>query len=55
VQQANGRKISSEELIKYAHKISASNAVAAPSTWGIGKLILKRFSEFYPHYYIGNR
>ncbi|ELU18352.1 hypothetical protein CAPTEDRAFT_225323 [Capitella teleta] len=36
VTQANGRKISSEDLIKYAHKISASNAVAAPSTWAIG-------------------
>ena len=30
--------MSSEELIKYAHKISASNAVAAPATWGPGQL-----------------
>jgi mediator of RNA polymerase II transcription subunit 4 len=36
INQASSRKISSEELIKYAHKISASNAVAAPSTWNIG-------------------
>lgn len=36
INQAKNRKISSEELIKYAHKISASNAVAAPSTWGPG-------------------
>lgn len=25
--------ISSEEIIKYAHRISASNAVCAPLTW----------------------
>ena len=37
--QANKRRISSEELIKYAHKISASNAVAAPPTWCQGKLL----------------
>jgi len=36
IYQANNRKISSEELIKYAHKISASNAVAAPPTWAVG-------------------
>ncbi|KAJ8300940.1 hypothetical protein KUTeg_022459, partial [Tegillarca granosa] len=26
-------EISSEELIKFAHRISASNAVASPPTW----------------------
>ena len=36
VGKANSGKISSEELIKYAHKISASNAVAAPPAWNIG-------------------
>ena len=34
--QANERSISSEEIIKFAHRISASNAVAAPVTWGPG-------------------
>ena len=34
--QANNRRISSEELIKFAHRISASNAVAAPPTWAPG-------------------
>lgn len=29
--------ISSEEIIKYAHRISASNAVCAPLTWVPGK------------------
>ncbi|KAK3754193.1 hypothetical protein RRG08_028158 [Elysia crispata] len=33
VRQAQANKVSSEELIKYAHRISASNAVAAPPTW----------------------
>ncbi|XP_022288375.1 mediator of RNA polymerase II transcription subunit 4-like [Crassostrea virginica] len=33
INQANNRKISSEELIKFAHRISASNAVASPPTW----------------------
>ncbi|KAL3847808.1 hypothetical protein ACJMK2_018700 [Sinanodonta woodiana] len=36
IEQANNRKISSEELIRYAHRISASNAVAAPPTWAPG-------------------
>ncbi|KAK3582104.1 hypothetical protein CHS0354_009161 [Potamilus streckersoni] len=36
IEQANNKKISSEELIKYAHRISASNAVAAPPTWAPG-------------------
>jgi len=40
VSQANIGKISSEELIKYAHKISASNAVAAPPGWAIGTAAL---------------
>ncbi|GFR76708.1 mediator of RNA polymerase II transcription subunit 4 [Elysia marginata] len=36
VRQAQANKVSSEELIKYAHRISASNAVSAPPTWGPG-------------------
>ncbi|GFO09563.1 mediator of RNA polymerase ii transcription subunit 4 [Plakobranchus ocellatus] len=36
VRQAQANKVSCEELIKYAHRISASNAVAAPPTWGPG-------------------
>ncbi|XP_059174999.1 mediator of RNA polymerase II transcription subunit 4-like [Physella acuta] len=36
VRQAQQNKISSEDLIKYAHRISASNAVAAPPTWSPG-------------------
>lgn len=36
INQANNRKISSEELIKFAHRISASNAVASPPTWAPG-------------------
>lgn len=64
INQANNRKISSEELIKYAHKISASNAVAAPPTWAIGILfqfidikntILKAIllSEFFNQFILG--
>ncbi|OWF40443.1 mediator of RNA polymerase II transcription subunit 4-like [Mizuhopecten yessoensis] len=36
IRQANNKTISSEELIKFAHKISASNAVASPPTWTPG-------------------
>ncbi|KAK3096064.1 hypothetical protein FSP39_022687 [Pinctada imbricata] len=36
INQASSRKISSEELIKFAHRISASNAVASPPTWAPG-------------------
>jgi len=36
VRQAKTNKVPSEDLIKYAHRISASNAVAAPPTWGPG-------------------
>lgn len=36
IQQANKKKVSSEELIKFAHRISASNAVASPPTWAPG-------------------
>jgi len=44
--------ISSEEIIKYAHRISASNAVCAPLNWVPGKnhrilLPLRRFSCFH--------
>ncbi|XP_064456068.1 mediator of RNA polymerase II transcription subunit 4-like [Ornithodoros turicata] len=36
IEKANARCVSSEELIKYAHRISASNAVAAPHNWQQG-------------------
>ncbi|XP_037813322.1 mediator of RNA polymerase II transcription subunit 4 [Lucilia sericata] len=36
INQANKRPVSSEELIKYAHRISSANAVSAPLTWCIG-------------------
>ncbi|KAK7090968.1 mediator of RNA polymerase II transcription subunit 4-like [Littorina saxatilis] len=36
VKQANDHSTSSEEIIKFAHRISASNAVAAPVMWGPG-------------------
>ncbi|KAH8380561.1 hypothetical protein KR009_011441 [Drosophila setifemur] len=38
INQANKRPVSSEELIKYAHRISSANAVSAPLTWVIGDL-----------------
>ena len=34
--KANDHPISSEELIKYSHRISASHAVAAPYNWEVG-------------------
>ncbi|XP_046325963.1 mediator of RNA polymerase II transcription subunit 4-like [Haliotis cracherodii] len=36
ISQASKKAVSSEELIKFAHRISASNAVAAPVTWQPG-------------------
>ncbi|XP_076350724.1 mediator complex subunit 4 [Tachypleus tridentatus] len=36
IQRSNERSTPSEELIKYAHRISASNAVAAPHNWQQG-------------------
>lgn len=36
IHKANQRPVSSEELIKFAHRISASNAVCAPLTWQQG-------------------
>lgn len=36
IQEANAHPISSEDLIKYAHKISADHSVAAPYNWEIG-------------------
>ncbi|KAJ6640202.1 Mediator of RNA polymerase II transcription subunit 4 [Pseudolycoriella hygida] len=38
IEKANKRPVSSEELIKYAHKVSASNAICAPLTWQQGDL-----------------
>lgn len=36
ISKGNSRPTSSEELIKYAHRISSSNAVAAPHNWQQG-------------------
>ncbi|RWS10879.1 mediator of RNA polymerase II transcription subunit 4-like protein [Dinothrombium tinctorium] len=36
IKKANEHQISSEELIRYSHKISASHAVAAPYNWEQG-------------------
>ncbi|KAK9506951.1 hypothetical protein O3M35_008794 [Rhynocoris fuscipes] len=36
INRANKRPVSSEELIKFAHRISSSNAVCAPLTWQPG-------------------
>ena len=36
INKANEKRISSEDLIKFAHRISASNAVEAPPTWQPG-------------------
>lgn len=38
IQRANEHPLNSEELIKYAHRISASHAVAAPYNWEVGDL-----------------
>ncbi|XP_008545445.1 mediator of RNA polymerase II transcription subunit 4 [Microplitis demolitor] len=36
IAQANKKPVPSEELIKFAHRISASNAICAPLTWQQG-------------------
>lgn len=36
IAKANKRPVPSEELIKFAHRISASNAICAPLTWQQG-------------------
>merc|ERR1719150_2178734 len=36
IERAKENPVSSEELIKYSHRISASNAVCAPLTWQQG-------------------
>lgn len=36
IARANKRPVGSEDLIKFAHRISASNAVCAPLTWQQG-------------------
>lgn len=36
IARANKRPVPSEELIKFAHRISASNAICAPLTWQQG-------------------
>ncbi|RZF43768.1 hypothetical protein LSTR_LSTR009191 [Laodelphax striatellus] len=36
ISRANKKPVSSEDLIKFAHRISASNAVCAPLTWQPG-------------------
>ena len=37
IEKAKKGAISADELIKYAHRISATNAVSAPLTWAPGK------------------
>ena len=34
--RANKRPVNSEELIKYAHRISSTHSVSAPDTWQQG-------------------
>jgi len=36
ISKANDKCLASDELIKYAHKISAAHAVAAPHNWQVG-------------------
>lgn len=36
ISKANDKCLSSEELIKYSHKISSAHAVAAPYNWEVG-------------------
>nr|XP_045595799.1 mediator of RNA polymerase II transcription subunit 4-like [Procambarus clarkii] len=36
IARANKRPVNSEELIKYAHRISSSYSVSAPDTWQQG-------------------
>ncbi|XP_055547219.1 mediator of RNA polymerase II transcription subunit 4 [Wyeomyia smithii] len=38
ISKASKKTVSSEELIKFAHRISASNAICAPLTWQQGDL-----------------
>lgn len=38
IQRANKRPVSSEELIKFAHRISATNSICAPLQWQQGDL-----------------
>ncbi|XP_053669712.1 mediator of RNA polymerase II transcription subunit 4 [Anopheles nili] len=38
IAKANKRPVASEELIKFAHRISASHAICAPLTWQQGDL-----------------
>lgn len=44
IDRANKGALSVEQLIKYAHRISATNSVAAPLTWAPGKV--SRFEMF---------
>ena len=37
IDRAKKGAISADELIKYAHRISATNAVSAPLTWAPGQ------------------
>ena len=36
ITRANKRPVNSEELIRYAHRISSTYAVAAPTSWQQG-------------------
>lgn len=40
IAESNRRKVSVEDLIRYAHRISSSNAVAAPLTWQQGRFFV---------------
>ena len=40
VNKAEEKAVSADDLIRFAHRISASGAVAAPSTWVPGMQIL---------------
>lgn len=38
ISKANKRPINSEDIVKFAHRISASHAISAPLTWQQGDL-----------------
>ncbi|XP_048095378.1 mediator of RNA polymerase II transcription subunit 4 [Alosa alosa] len=48
IEKARKGSISSEEIIKYAHRISASNAVCAPLNWVPGTLYYPSTPLYYP-------
>ena len=42
INKAEEKAVSADDLIRFAHRISASGAVAAPSTWVPGMQIFLR-------------